>query len=283
MGGGYGVAAEIGHIPMVPYGRRCGCGLQGCWEQYGSGRALVTEAREIARHSPAFAAGLLEVAGGDPEAIVGEMVTTAAQSGDVAGPCTASTRSAAGSDWAAPSSPRCSTRRCSSSVAACPRRGRCCAARVETIFRGNLTGRGHRPVAEVRLAELGWEAGMVGAADLARTPSRHRRGGGHRVTSMITGRNRAARRRPRPGPRGPHRRPPPKAILVSIVAALGGFLFGFDTAVINGAVDAIRDDFGLERRRSPASPSSCALLGSAVGAWFAGPRSPTASAASASC
>jgi glucokinase len=41
--------------------------------------------------------------------------------------------------------------------------------RVESVFRGNLTGRGHRPVAEVRLAEMGWEAGMVGAADLART------------------------------------------------------------------------------------------------------------------
>ncbi|MDD7920727.1 ROK family protein [Actinomycetospora callitridis] len=41
--------------------------------------------------------------------------------------------------------------------------------RVEAMFRGNLTGRGHRPVAEVRLAELGWESGMVGAADLART------------------------------------------------------------------------------------------------------------------
>ena len=41
--------------------------------------------------------------------------------------------------------------------------------RVENVFRGNLTGRGHRPVAEVRLAELGWESGMVGAADLART------------------------------------------------------------------------------------------------------------------
>ncbi len=42
-------------------------------------------------------------------------------------------------------------------------------SRVEETFRGHLTGRGHRPVAEVRLAELGWEAGMVGAADLART------------------------------------------------------------------------------------------------------------------
>ena len=64
--GGYGVAAEIGHITMVPYGRRCGCGLQGCWEQYGSGRALVTEAREIARHSPAFASGLLADGRGRP-------------------------------------------------------------------------------------------------------------------------------------------------------------------------------------------------------------------------
>lgn len=30
--GRFGVAAEIGHISVVPDGRRCGCGLQGCWE-----------------------------------------------------------------------------------------------------------------------------------------------------------------------------------------------------------------------------------------------------------
>jgi glucokinase len=35
-------------------------------------------------------------------------------------------------------------------------------------FAETLTGRGFRPVAEVRLAELGPEAGLVGAADLAR-------------------------------------------------------------------------------------------------------------------
>jgi SP family sugar:H+ symporter-like MFS transporter len=60
-----------------------------------------------------------------------------------------------------------------------------------------------------------------------------------------------------------------KAILISVVAAVGGFLFGFDTAVINGAVDAIRDSFNL----SPALTGlavSCALLGSALGAWYAG-------------
>ncbi len=35
-------------------------------------------------------------------------------------------------------------------------------------FQASLTGRGHRPVAEVRIAHLGGEAGIVGAADLAR-------------------------------------------------------------------------------------------------------------------
>ena len=35
-------------------------------------------------------------------------------------------------------------------------------------FSESLTGRGFRPVADVRLAELGPEAGLVGAADLAR-------------------------------------------------------------------------------------------------------------------
>lgn len=166
--GGFGVAAEIGHITMVPYGRRCGCGLQGCWEQYGSGRALVGEAREIARHSPAFAAGLLAAAGGDAEAITGEMVTAAAQQGDVGGlHCFDEIGRWIGlglAQLAAVLDPSLFVIGGGVSAAGEVLRGR-----VEETFRANLTGRGHRPVAEVRLAELGWESGMVGAADLART------------------------------------------------------------------------------------------------------------------
>ena len=52
-------------------------------------------------------------------------------------------------------------------------------------------------------------------------------------------------------------------------AALGGFLFGFDTAVINGAVDALAGEFALDAALKGFSVSS-ALLGCAVGAWFAG-------------
>ena len=60
-----------------------------------------------------------------------------------------------------------------------------------------------------------------------------------------------------------------RALLLATVAALGGFLFGFDTAVINGAVTAVRDEFHMGPFLTGFTVSS-ALLGCAVGAWFAG-------------
>lgn len=57
---------------------------------------------------------------------------------------------------------------------------------------------------------------------------------------------------------------------ISLAAALGGFLFGFDTAVINGAIDAMSADFGISGFLQGFTVSS-ALLGCVVGAWFAGP------------
>ncbi|MEU5993750.1 sugar porter family MFS transporter [Spirillospora sp. NPDC047418] len=60
------------------------------------------------------------------------------------------------------------------------------------------------------------------------------------------------------------------AVLLAGAAALGGFLFGYDSSVINGAVDAIKAEFGLSGFTVGLVVSS-ALLGCAVGAWFAGP------------
>ncbi len=60
-----------------------------------------------------------------------------------------------------------------------------------------------------------------------------------------------------------------RAILLAVVAALGGFLFGFDTAVINGAVTAITEDFQMGPFLSGFAVAS-ALLGCAAGAWLAG-------------
>ena len=72
-----------------------------------------------------------------------------------------------------------------------------------------------------------------------------------------------------PGPRPPvvHHGP---VILVAITAALGGFLFGYDTAVINGTVDAMQAEFAISNLYLGFVVSS-ALLGCAVGAWLAGP------------
>lgn len=60
-----------------------------------------------------------------------------------------------------------------------------------------------------------------------------------------------------------------KVIGVSVAAAVGGLLFGFDTAVVNGAVDAIQQDFDLGEAVLGFTVA-ITLLGCAAGAWFAG-------------
>jgi sugar porter (SP) family MFS transporter len=60
-----------------------------------------------------------------------------------------------------------------------------------------------------------------------------------------------------------------RAIQLAVVAALGGFMFGFDTAVINGAVTAVREDFAMSSGLTGFVVAS-ALLGAALGAWGAG-------------
>jgi glucokinase len=165
--GQFGAAAEIGHVVVVPEGRRCGCGLRGCWEQYASGRALVREAHELVRACPDMAGGLLELAGGQAENITGEMVTRAAAAGDMAAlRCFDVVGMWLGrglSGLAAILDPGLFIIGGGVSAA-----GDVLRAPASAAFAASLTGRGYRPVAELRIAELGPEAGLVGAADLAR-------------------------------------------------------------------------------------------------------------------
>ena len=67
---------------------------------------------------------------------------------------------------------------------------------------------------------------------------------------------------------------PPQAnsafiILISCIATIGGFLFGFDSGVINGTVDGLQTAFNSDSMGTGFSVSSM-LLGCAVGAFFAG-------------
>nr|NIT59545.1 sugar porter family MFS transporter [Fodinibius sp.]NIV15787.1 MFS transporter [Fodinibius sp.]NIY28128.1 MFS transporter [Fodinibius sp.] len=60
-----------------------------------------------------------------------------------------------------------------------------------------------------------------------------------------------------------------RVILLSTAAALGGFLFGFDSGVINGTVDALQLAFDSDSAGTGFNVASV-LLGSMVGAFFAG-------------
>lgn len=60
-----------------------------------------------------------------------------------------------------------------------------------------------------------------------------------------------------------------RVVGLASTAALGGFLFGYDSAVINGAASAIKSIFGLGDFQI-GLVVSIALIGSAIGAWFAG-------------
>ena len=60
-----------------------------------------------------------------------------------------------------------------------------------------------------------------------------------------------------------------RAVGISIAAAVGGFLFGFDSSVINGATNALTHNFNLSSFVS-GLVVAVALIGCAVGAWFAG-------------
>ena len=165
--GAFGVGCEYGHMSVVPDGRRCACGNRGCWEMYASGTALARDARELAAIAPVSAHRLMQLANGDPDQLTGPLVTQAAREGD---PAAVEIYTAMGrwlgrglANLAAVIDPTVFVIGGGVSEA-----GDLLLVPARQAFSESLTGRGFRPVADVRLAELGPEAGLVGAADLAR-------------------------------------------------------------------------------------------------------------------
>lgn len=78
--GANGFAGEPGHMVLDPNGPLCPCGRRGCWERYASGSGLGRMGREAAEAGRA--PRLVELAGGDAEAVRGEHVTAAASEDD---------------------------------------------------------------------------------------------------------------------------------------------------------------------------------------------------------
>jgi glucokinase len=80
--GAHGFAGEIGHVIVEPDGPQCGCGNRGCWEQMASGVAIARAGQRAVTEEPD--SEIARLAGGDPWRATGELVTQAAQGGDEA-------------------------------------------------------------------------------------------------------------------------------------------------------------------------------------------------------
>ncbi|GAA3658611.1 ROK family glucokinase [Streptomyces chitinivorans] len=165
--GRFGVAAEFGHVRVVPDGLLCGCGSQGCWEQYASGRALVRYARQRANATPENARILLALGDGTPEGIEGRHISQAARQG-----CPVAVDSfrelarwagAGLADLASLFDPAAFI-----VGGGVSDEGDLVLEPIRKSFRRWLVGSQWRPHAQVLAAQLGGRAGLVGAADLAR-------------------------------------------------------------------------------------------------------------------
>lgn len=165
--GAWGIAAEAGHMRVVPDGHLCGCGLRGCWEQYASGSALVRNARVAIDRRRGEAHALLDLCDGDPALLHGPAVTQAAQAGD---PLATELLAELGR-WIGEGAATAAALVDPALVVV----GGGVAAAGDLLleparagFSAQLSGLGHRPVAAIEPASMGNDAGLVGAADLAR-------------------------------------------------------------------------------------------------------------------
>lgn len=186
--GANGMAGEFGHMQVVKGGHLCPCGNRGCWEQYASGNALERDARELVRNDSPMAHRLRKIVEGEAELITGPQITQAARDGD---PLCIELLGDMGA-WlgvglaglTAAFDPTCIVIGGGVSSA-----GELLLEPTRAAFSRSLTGRGHRQEPAIHAAELGPDAGFIGAADMARSAALRSR----RV--RVRRRDRLARRR----------------------------------------------------------------------------------------
>jgi glucokinase len=166
--GAFGIAAEFGHLRVVPEGHLCGCGARGCFEQYASGSALRRHAREAISASPDLARNLLARGDGTIDGLTGQAITDAARDGDAvalaAFQTTAQYLGAGIASLAVLLDPSCVV--IGGGVIDA---GEILLAPTREAMKRYMPFAGKHPYPEIVAAELGNEAGLVGVADLARS------------------------------------------------------------------------------------------------------------------
>ncbi|MGA1628652.1 MAG: ROK family protein, partial [Aquiluna sp.] len=165
MRGGFGIGGELGHVTVVDGGIKCGCGRLGCVEQYSSGTALLRELRSIASSNSAEGARLRELADGGE--LSGHHAYQAFQEGDKA------------THQEVERAAEYLARAMGSLVAVLDPEvfviggglselGQGILDPITRHFSSQLPAQGFRPEADIVLASFANEAGVIGAADLAR-------------------------------------------------------------------------------------------------------------------
>ena len=165
--GGFGVAAELGHVRHIPNGRLCGCGRHGCIEQYGSGTALLRSAIELANGDDVKGARLSELMRENGGELTGAQVYQAITENDpgalellrdlgIALGKTIAT-------LAAVLDPEIVVIGGGVSAA-----GDLLLTPMREAYLGSLSARGFHPELKIVAAKFANDAGVVGAADLAR-------------------------------------------------------------------------------------------------------------------
>ncbi len=207
--GQFGIAGEFGHMQVMPDGRECECGNRGCWEQYASGRVLQRRARAEVDAGTDLGRWMLEQAG-TRERVGGQLVTQAARAGNLES-----------REWIAEVGDWLGVGIANLAAALDPGlfvigggvsdAGEMLIVPARAAYARTLTGRGFRHEARITHAHLGPEAGLIGAADMARLAAKRRRPGqpgararvrkGTRTTPRTTARASARATAARPAPR----------------------------------------------------------------------------------
>lgn len=163
--GGFGIGGELGHVRVVQDGRQCGCGRRGCVEQYSSGSAVVRAARKLAANEGPMGQRLRELSEG--QELTGLHVYTALLESDPG--AVSLVRTAA--DYLAQAmgtivavlDPQVFVIGGGLSEA-----GDLILDPIREALGSQLPARGYRPEPKIVAARFTNQAGVIGAADLAR-------------------------------------------------------------------------------------------------------------------
>jgi glucokinase len=168
--GGFGTGGELGHMRIVPNGLPCGCGARGCIEQYGSGRALQRMADDVA-DAGGIGQALADARAAHGGKLDGEIIGDLIQQDDP-GALAALRRLGRHLGEACASLSAILDPQLFVFGGGVASAGDRLLEPIKQAYLGNLPARGYHPEPEFVIAELENDAGVVGAADLARLHAR---------------------------------------------------------------------------------------------------------------